>query len=271
MEVSIHLAVSISLLITQVICRSIFWFLAISAGSTFVILFLYVRFHSFPFLAAHCLYAHLRFFPETLRSLVGNGSIPPSTWNRAIIPIIGRSSKDTSCERPPPTPVPNPFRLFLEADLRVLLITTAIPYAVFSTIAASLAPLFEDTFPSLSESEIGLCYLGIGTGGIIGTISVGKLLDIQYQFVKRRFEKSIASDSEKTTEADGERTLVNIIDHENFPMEESRLLAQNIWMLSLAIATTGYGWAVQSKTSIAVPLILQFIGELFLGSHTYYR
>lgn len=157
----------------------------------------------------------------------------------------------------------------MEADLRVLLITTAIPYAVFSTTAASLAPLFEDTFPSLSESEIGLCYLGIGTGGIIGTISVGKLLDIQYQFVKRRFEKSIASDSEKTTEADGERTLVNIIDHENFPMEESRLLAQNIWMLSLAIATTGYGWAVQSKTSIAVPLILQFIGELFLCKIAY--
>lgn len=98
---------------------------------------------------------------------------------------------------------------------------------------------------------------------------MGKLLDIQYQFVKRRFEKKIASDSEKTTEADSERTLVNIIDYENFPMEESRLLAQNIWMLSLAIATTGYGWAVQSKTSIAVPLILQFIGELFLRSHTY--
>lgn len=209
----------------------------------------------------HCRYTYYRFFPETLRSLVGNGSIPPPRWNRALIPIIGRSTLEISSERPSPKPLPNPFKLFTYPDLCILLFSSAIPYCAFYAVTATLSSLFEETFPSLSESIIGVCFLGVGLGGICGTISVGKLLDRQYQYVKRRFEKSIENESEKNVGIDGERTLININDHEDFPIERARMLLQHVWICIFSVTTIGYGWAIQSKVNIAVPLILQFISE----------
>ena len=51
-----------------------------------------------------------RFYPETLRSMVGNGSIPAPKLNRALIPLIGRRGIEIDSSRPPVKPLPNPFK-----------------------------------------------------------------------------------------------------------------------------------------------------------------
>lgn len=89
------------------------------------------------------------------------------------------------------------------------------------------------------------------------------MLDRQYQFVKGQFEKSIGNDSEKNFGVDGETTLININDHEDFPIEKARMLLQHVWICIFSVTTIGYGWAIQSKVNIAVPLILQFISKFW--------
>ncbi|KAH8116949.1 MFS general substrate transporter [Phellopilus nigrolimitatus] len=204
---------------------SIFWFLAIATGA--------------------CMLFMILLLPETLRSQVGNGSIPAPKWNRALLPIIGRSTLEISHERPPPRPLPNPFLLFTSPDLMLLLVSFAIVYSAFYAVTATISPLFSQNFPFLSETEIGLCYLSIGGGGAFATVSAGKLLDRQYMHVKRKFDAVNNSDPEKTRNGTDSPHGDSSAGHDEFPIEKARLQTQYIWILS--------------KTNIAGPLVLQFI------------
>ncbi|KAH8119867.1 MFS general substrate transporter [Phellopilus nigrolimitatus] len=219
--------------------RSIFWFLAIATGA--------------------CMLFMILLFPETLRSQVGNGSIPAPKWNRALLPIIGRSTLEINHERPPPRPLPNPLLLFTSPDLMLLLVSNAIVYSAYYAVTATISSLFSQNFPSLSETEIGLCFLSIGGGGAFATVSTGKLLDRQYMNVKRKFDAANNSDPEKThndtNSSDGDSSA----GHDQFPIEKACLQTQYIWILIFSASCIGYGWCIQSKTNIAGPLVMQFI------------
>ncbi|THH09616.1 hypothetical protein EW145_g1904 [Phellinidium pouzarii] len=217
--------------------RSIFWFLAISTGVVMIFMLL--------------------FFPETLRSQVGNGLIPAPKWNRPLIPIIGRSSLGVHQERPPPRPLPNPFKLFTAPDLMALLFSTAIIYSAFYAVTATVSSLFSEHYPFLSETEIGLCYLSIGGGGAFATVLTGKLLDWQYMRVKTKFENTRKADLEKHSGSLDDEYSTST--HDDFPIEEATLQTQYIWILIFSGSCIGYGWCVQSGTSIAGPLVLHFI------------
>ena len=53
--------------------RSIFWFLVILSGVCFLVV--------------------LIVFPETCRAVVGNGSVPPASWNRPLWTLFVRTSR----------------------------------------------------------------------------------------------------------------------------------------------------------------------------------
>ncbi|KAI5116192.1 hypothetical protein M0805_002287 [Coniferiporia weirii] len=217
--------------------RSIFWFLVIATGV--------------------CSIFMLLFFPETLRSLVGNGSIPAQKWNRPFLPIIGRSTLDLDQERPPPRPLPNPFKLFTAPDLMLLLFSTAIVYSAFYAVSATISSLFGETYPSLSETEIGLCYLSIGGGGAFGTVLAGKLLDWQYTHVKKGFENAKKAAGTEKNHCPGDDSTADT--HEDFPIEKATLETQFVWIIVFSASCIGYGWCLQAKTSIAGPLVLSFL------------
>lgn len=220
--------------------RSIFWFLAIASACCTIIIVL--------------------FLPETLRSQVGNGSIPAPKWNRALIPIIGRSTLDVDSTRPPPRPLPNPFKLFKEPDLICLLFSTGTLYAAFYAVTATISSLFEEHFPWLSETQIGLCYLSVGGACVIGTVVFGKLLDFQYRRIKSSHSEKNVSVSEKNLEGSQKDVKQSSSDEvDDFPIERARFLTQPFWVVIYSITLIGYGWTIERKTSIAVPLILQFI------------
>ena len=132
---------------------------------------------------------YYRLLPETLRVIVGDGSIVPSAIHRPIIPIIGRrTSLDvaSSTTRPQAKPPKNPLRLLMNADIIVLLILNAIVCAIYYGLIASLSTLFTTAYPFLNETTIGLCYLGIGGGMSIGSWMNGKYLDWEYRRVARK-------------------------------------------------------------------------------------
>jgi hypothetical protein len=180
------------------------------------------------------------FLPETLRALVGNGSVSVAGLRKPMIPIVGRKSRvqvaDAEKSRTPSKPFMNPFIIFTYPDIVVLLTFTGIVYAVNYTITASISSSFAVVYPYLSETAIGLCYLSSGGGMIIGSTTTGKLLDWEYRRIEKR---------DGTTE--------------DFPFEYARLRLMPLFLVTYFACVFAWGWVLQSGVSIAVPLVLQFI------------
>lgn len=215
--------------------RSVFWFLTIGSAVCFIFIL--------------CL------LPETLRALVGNGSIQQRPLLRPFFPILGRGRRsptirDSSTPRPTP-PFPNPFLLFQYPDLCLVLAFTGVVYAVNYSITATISSSFQELYPYLSETDTGLVYLSTGGGMIVGSTVTGRLLDWDFGRVKRRFAEEKERRGE-TVEGDLARDL-------SFPIEEARLRMMPAHLVVFIASTIGWGWSLTSGTSIAVPLVLQII------------
>ncbi|KAI0653268.1 MFS general substrate transporter [Cubamyces menziesii] len=214
--------------------RSIFWFLCIAAGVCTVVMALLL--------------------PETLRALVGNGSIAPPRSYMPLIPVLGRTSKGADdSDRPPRRAFANPFILFTYLDVSLLLFLNGLIYAVFYGVTATISTLFQPTYPYLTETDIGLCFLAIGGGMSIGGVVTGKIFDREYQRVKRRLLRQIEADPESTIHPE------DVTKDEHFPIEYARLRLMPVFFALYAASCIGYGWCLQARVSIAGPLVLQFI------------
>ncbi|OCH87319.1 MFS general substrate transporter [Obba rivulosa] len=215
--------------------RSIFWFICIASALCFAFL--------------------LAFLPETLRAIVGDGSIPPPPLYKPLIPVIGRNRPNSVLVvKVPRKKFQNPLRLFLYPDVALLLLYNAILYSVFYAVTASISTLFQSVYPWLSEIETGLCFLSIGGGMLIGGVITGRLLDWDYRRIKEKLMRSaVAEDSgEKMRPEDVTR-------EEHFPIERARLRMMPIYFTISLVSCIGYGWCLDQKVSIAGPLVLLFI------------
>nr|GAT47577.1 predicted protein [Mycena chlorophos] len=208
--------------------RAIFWFLCIAS--------------------AFCAVVLLLLLPETLRSMVGNGSILPPRVCRPILPILGR-------KHPKFPPVPgtqkrqafrNPLAILLNLDILLLLAFNGVICAIFYGVNASVSTIFHETYPQLNETELGLCYISIGSGTLIGSVVSGKILDWDY----RRFSRKLLANAEPGTQA---------IDRDLFPIEKARMRLMPFLCIFYVAVCVGYGWCIERKVSIAGPLVLLFV------------
>ncbi|KAH7913087.1 major facilitator superfamily domain-containing protein [Hygrophoropsis aurantiaca] len=213
--------------------RSIFWFLCITS--------------------AVCLICMVAFLPETLRRLVGDGSVIPKGIYRPLVPLVGRGRQDASASRPPGRPFINPLRLFMELDVVCLLIFTAVIYAVFTGITTTISSLFVEAYPFLDETDIGLCYLAIGGGMLFGSLTTGKLLDRDYRQMKEQIMNRAEADPEKRL------TPEEAVKEEHFPIEKVRLRRIPIYIGIFVVCCAGYGWCLEKRANLAAPLVLQII------------
>ncbi|KAF3903797.1 hypothetical protein AA313_de0202487 [Arthrobotrys entomopaga] len=109
---------------------------------------------------------------------------------------------------------------------------------------ASLPQLFSQIY-GYNELQVGLCFLAFGTGGILGSIVNGKLVDRDFHATAKKY--GITVDRKK------------LEDMTKFPLEEARL--KSIWWaMSIVIASViAYGWCLNTKPHVAAPLVLQLI------------
>ena len=135
--------------------RSLFWFLTILA-SVYLILFGIS-------------------FPETGRNVVGNGSIPPQSWNMSLLnyvesrktnrnkslsrTISGHAKKAAQAELASKRKLrwPNPLKtihIILEKDVGALLLYFGLTYTAMYTVMASLPSLFAKIY-DFNELQIG--------------------------------------------------------------------------------------------------------------------
>lgn len=152
-------------------------------------------------------------------------------------------------ERPPRRPFINPLRLFFYPEVTLLLIFNGIVYAVFYGVTASISTLFQRVYPFLNETDIGLCFLAIGGGMLIGSVCNGKLLDREYRVVREKLIRTGALSPEDSGR------------DENFPIEYARFRTMPIWLGIFTASCIGYGWALQNRVNIAVPLLMNIVSK----------
>jgi hypothetical protein len=216
-------------------------------------LFLFVSLNPYP---NYILSGFSRFLPETLRAIVGDGSIPAGWIYTQPISLIGRHrSARISSERPAPKPFKNPLLMFAYPEIFVLLIFNGTLYAVMYGVTASLSVIFEKVYPYLNQTEIGLCFIPMGLGMSVGSLLSGRALDSYYRKIRDDLISQARIDSEKHVDPEA------IEKDPSFPIEKARLQILPWVVFVYTICVIGYGWALQSRVTIAVPLILQFISK----------
>ena len=145
-------------------------------------------------------------------------------------------------------------------DVLILLIFYGTYNAVMYGVTASLSVIFEDVYPYLTQMGIGLCFMALGGGTLIGTWLSGKLTDSYYRKVRDDLIRQSRSNAEKDIDAKAFEK------DPTFPIEKARLQVLPCISLVYAACVVGYGWALQSRVTIAVPLILQFISRFISRS-----
>ena len=231
--------------------RAIFWFLTICAGVFLV-----------PFAIA---------VPETSRNVVGNGSIPPQGWNMSLINYLqtrkaarnetdltrttshGSNQLAQQClTRQRKLRLPNPLtalKLVLEKDVGMLLFYNSLVYTAFYDVITSIPYLFQQTY-SFDDLQIGLCFIPFGIGCFFAPILNGRLLDWNFRRVARQM--GIPVDRKRQN---------NLKD---FPIEKTRVQVAYPLLYTGIATILCYGWVMEVGTSLAAPLVLQFIMGLAL-------
>ena len=209
--------------------RAIFWFLTIYSGIVLFVLFF--------------------FLPETLRSLVGNGSIPAKGLAGSPIAYIQcrRAVKAGSADISSPSSTPRkkmpvnilgPLQMILGMEVTCIIFFLAITYTAWQVIITVMSTLFKTTY-DLTDLQTGLTFISNGLGCIIGTLTTGIFLDFDYRRGKANYTGT----------------------PEDFPLENVRLRTLWLWSGVQCASVIVFGWTLQCHVHIAVPIICTF----FLG------
>lgn len=214
--------------------RSIFWFLTIYCAVFLVFLSLLL--------------------PETLRHKVGNGSRETvGLFARYPLTFYQKTSKMrwdrestalTENEPKKSVDITQPFRILCSKQASPIIICLAIHYAVWQMSITAMSTLFLEVY-NLSETQIGLTFLANGIGSIFGTLTTGKLLNLDYKRVKQDY----ASQTEMLETTDRKSS---------FPIEKARLRLIPLFSGFQAVAILIFGWTIRYHIHISVPIITTF-------------
>ncbi|WWC60087.1 uncharacterized protein I303_102651 [Kwoniella dejecticola CBS 10117] len=209
--------------------RSIFWFLAIYSGVYLVILAL--------------------FLPETLRSIVGNGSIPPykqakAPFEKLVANRDVRSATSETGKKKKKLKIDfvAPIRILFEKEVLFVLLFLSIHYAAWQMTLTIQSSLFSKIY-GLGEIDLGLTFIANGVGCMVGTLTTGKyILDKDYKKYKRKYANSNGEQSQE----------------EDFPIEKIRMRTLWIWAPLQWISVIIFGWTIDKHQHISIPIIFSF-------------
>ncbi|KAL9622299.1 MAG: hypothetical protein Q9160_003310 [Pyrenula sp. 1 TL-2023] len=221
--------------------RAIFWFLTILAA-TFTIVFLI-------------------FFPETARSVVGDGSIAPRAYSMSLLNYLqARKHRSGSSNSLAPTKsresarpkrrlrFPNPLasvRILMDKETFLLLSYNACLFAGFYDITATIPPLYADIY-GFDDLKIGLCYLSLGSGASLAALMNGQMLDRNFHRIARQLNFPVNKKRQS--------------DLSKFPIEKARLqIAIPLCYVGCACLII-HGWIMNIEGPLAADLVVLFIG-----------
>lgn len=224
--------------------RSVFWFLMIYAAVFLVVL--------------------ISLLPETLRSVVANGSILPSNpiirfplsiYQKLSTVEKGQNAASPQLAATKRIDVFGPFRILISKHAAPIILFLAIYYAVWQMSITAMSSLFKDRY-GLTEIQIGFTFIANGVGSIIGTLITGKILNIDYGRVKADFEARLSTDIESDDAASRVKP-----GQKEFPLEKARLRLVPVFSILQCLSLLLFGWTIQypHRVHIAVPIVSTFI------------
>ncbi|KNG84511.1 hypothetical protein ANOM_008235 [Aspergillus nomiae NRRL 13137] len=175
----------------------IFWFLAMSSTIFFIPLVL--------------------FFPETCRTIVGDGSIPGSRWNKSILNWwISKRSYREPITTPPTNPGPvlqkqlpkkrisplSTISLLFHLPTSLILISNGLVFASYYAITAGLPSQLRSIY-GLSDLNIGLSFFPMGAGTLLSATFNGIIVDWNYR-------RMMAKDRQDMDYSDVERARLGV-------------------------------------------------------------
>lgn len=207
---------------------SIFWFLTIASATV--------------------LLAIMIFMPETCRSIVGNGTLRPPLINQPPISSLSPSIQRLETEQNPKMDLglPNPLSVLSLLKNKATLVAVgcySIYYTIYSCLQASLSTVFVETY-NISGRTAGLSYIPFGLACVASAFLAGKVIDRDFRKIAEARGMSI------------DQFLNN--DISMLPIEHARLRTNKYYVALCAPLIAGYGWALELKVHMSVPLIMQF-------------
>ncbi len=186
--------------------------------------------------------------------MVGNGSHPAkglskspfSSWHqrrlnrsRSLDPenlALARSITSSSIGKKLSVDFLGPIHIIGSVEVTFSIFFLAVYYTVWQMTVTAMSTLFSQIY-GLSEIEIGLTFIGNGVGCVIGTLSTGMILDYHYRTFKQTYTGT----------------------PDNFPLEKVRLKTLWLWSALEIACTIVFGWTLNYRVHISVPIICTFI------------
>ncbi|KAF1797118.1 major facilitator superfamily domain-containing protein [Mucor lusitanicus] len=219
-------------LTSQLGWRWIFWMLVIMASSVWI--------------------AQIFFLPETLRSLVGNGSGYANPTPTQFIRHHKKKEKEKQAvviNRPPKKSVLAVFRQMAkslvyikEKDVLCVLVCNSADFAGLHCVLSSIGPLFASVY-GLDELTVGLTFLSPGFGAFLGSYASGKVMDWKF----KQLAKAMGMTDLKRNDLDPE-----------FPIEKARLSLAWYFGIGFNVLLVAYGWCLYYKVHMAIPIVINF-------------
>lgn len=223
--------------------RAIFWFLAIGCGVSMI--------------------ASLFILPETKRTIVGNGSIPPKNFiNKSPLFLIPHFKKKLTCDMStleqtkPQSMISKMFDvpvIMTRPEVFMTLIPSGLFFLSWSMMLTTLSTQLQIR-KGYSILHVGICFLAPGVAASLGAICSGRIIDWYFKSynaeLKRRIEqwKNLENASGiRKPRYDVFRCRLPIL----FPMA-----------FACCIGYLIFGWCMDTNQPLAPILIGSFIGTL---------
>lgn len=159
--------------------RAIFWFLVIGCGTSFAIAF--------------CL------LPETKRTLVGNLSVPPKRifnmnpfqatpfWRKHF--HYDDPDYETLDPNIPKLDLISAFKIISQPEIILALFPGGMQFAMWTLMLSAVANNLAVAPYNYKLTIVGVCYLPAGIGGLCGSFFTGKIIDMYYKRVLKKFHE----------------------------------------------------------------------------------
>ncbi|THU81227.1 MFS general substrate transporter [Dendrothele bispora CBS 962.96] len=192
--------------------------------------------------------------PETLRSIVGNGSVAPPMLLQPPLPWLVPSQHSLDAPQQPGREFdsertthrtgmsrskPDFFgslQILRYPDAAALLIATGVFYTVWSNTMIATSSTYASVY-GLSELQIGLTFIANALGAVIGDVFIGQVLDRHYKAQLKKEGKDYGSVS---------------------AIERARL--KSLWFNAplFMVSVLLFGWMTHIRAHIAAPIVFSF-------------
>ncbi|KAL5345110.1 hypothetical protein ACLOAV_010065 [Pseudogymnoascus australis] len=205
----------------------------------------------------------LLFMPETCRSVVDDGSIPPPRWSRNFTDTVrhrNRARRGLVVDRVKQKEIreryrigfPNPLatlRVVGDLATAIILICTGVGIGCFYAISTGAATAFSKHY-IFNPLQVSFMFIPIGAGSILSAFTSGALIDWNYRRHARRLGITVIKNKRQ--------------DLRNLPIEAARLQVGFPMLFLAGAAVVSYGWAVRAGAPLAAPIVVLFVAGFAL-------